>query len=178
MSDHSMGMVEQLEAHLTLRQLAPQRNAPEEIGADFSSTASHGAVWTVRITSSLEGELALLTSPLGGTYLTYTVSTEPSEIQCPFEELNIFAAEVSELMAPVQLQRSGNELSLQVTGIAGDADTLCLLLDEMHLMLRKTLGVAYLPWVQLARGETDLEAATLRFAAALVQFQELEGNTL
>jgi hypothetical protein len=48
----------------------------------------------------------------------------------------------------------------------------------MHLMLRKSLGVAYLPWVQLARGETDLDAATLRFAAALVQFQELEGNTV
>lgn len=65
-----------------------------------------------------------------------------------------------------------------MTGLAGDAETLCLLLDEMHLMLRKTLGVAYLPWVQMARGETDLEAATLRFAAALVQFQELEGNSL
>lgn len=178
MSDPWMGTVDQFEAHLKLRRLAPERNAPQESSADFSSVASHGAVWTVRITSALEAEVALLASPLGGIYLTYTVSTEPSAIQCPLEDLNIFASEVTELMAPVQLQRSGLELSLQVTGLAGDAETLCLLLDEMHLMLRKTLGVAYLPWVQMARGETDLEAATLRFAAALVQFQELEGNSL
>lgn len=178
MSDQLMGMVEQLEAHLNLRQLKPHRHAPQVSGADLSSVSSDGAVWTVQITRSLEGELTLLTSLLGGTYLTYTVSSELSEIQCPLEDLNIFAAETSDLMAPVQLQRSGHELSLQVTGLAGDGDGLCLLLDEMHLMLRKTLGVAYLPWIQMARGETDLDTATLRFAAALVQFQELEGNTV
>jgi hypothetical protein len=178
MSNPLIGLASRLQDHLTLRKLEPQRHTSQEMEVDFSSDKSAGAVWTLQIAHSLEGELALLSSPLGGTYLTYTVSTEVSEIKCLLEDLNIFAAEAADLIAPVQLLRSGHELSVVATGLAGDGETLCLLFDEMHLMLRKSLGVAYLPWVQLARGETDLDAATLRFAAALVQFQELEGNTV
>lgn len=163
--------IQTLQAHLQQRQLQPQR-----LPAQPPFEAAPGAVWTLRLVPGLEGELALQHGVDGGLRLGYSVSTRVPEAALRADELNLFAGQAGELIAPVQLLQCDEELACQLIGLAGSAQSLCELFDEMHLMQRQALVIGWRPWLALARGQIDLEEATLRLGAALAQARSEQGE--
>jgi hypothetical protein len=70
---------------------------------------------------------------------------------------------------PVQLIRNGAELACFVQGRARGVEGLLGLIPELLTMNRYALVTLFEPWLELARGQIDLDTAGLKAGAALAQ---------
>jgi hypothetical protein len=144
---------------------------PVSIGSDDSSLLGTSAAmqWTLEIAPNLLAELTLIRTSSDDHLLNLITATESAHNEERWSDVDLFAREMGKAVRPVQLVRNEVELACFVQGRAKGVDGIIGLISELLTMNRYALVTLFDPWIELARGQMDLDAAGLKAGAALAK---------
>lgn len=131
--------------------------------------------WTVQIAPNLLAELVLMQTSGDGHLLNLVTASESAHDEQYWGDLDLYARVMSKAVRPVQLVRSESELACFVQGRAKGVDGLIALIPELLAMNRYALITVFEPWIDLARGQIDIDAAGLAAGSNLAK-QSVEVN--
>lgn len=167
-------MIVQITEALSQLNLSPVEN----IGADGGSSllgTSAAMQWTLEIAPSLFAELVLMQTSNGDHLLNFVTASESAHEEQCWSDLDLYARVMSKAVQPVRLLRSEAELACFVQGRAKGVEGLIALIPELLVMNRYALVTIFEPWVELARGQIDIDAAGLKAGANLAK--QIEGGS-
>lgn len=144
---------------------------PVSIGSDDSPLLGTSAAmqWTLEIVPNLLAELTLIRTSSDDHLLNLITATESAHDEERWSDVDLFAREMGKAVRPVQLVRNEAELASFVQGRAKGVEGIIALIPELLTMNRYALVTLFDPWVELARGQIDLDAAGLKAGAALAK---------
>ena len=125
--------------------------------------------WSIEIAPNLLAELTLIRTSGDDHLLNVVTASDSAHDAQRWADLDLFAREMCKAARPVQLIRNGGELACFVQGRARGPEGLIGLIPELLAMNRYALVALFEPWVELARGQIDLDAAGLKAGASLAQ---------
>jgi len=125
--------------------------------------------WTIEIAPNLLAELSLVRTSGDDHLLNLITASDSAHEENRWEELDLFARVMGKAVRPVQLIRNDAELACFVQGRAKGVEGLIGLIPELLTMNRFALVTLFDPWVELARGQIDMDAAGLKAGAALAK---------
>jgi hypothetical protein len=144
---------------------------PVSIGPNDSSLLGTSAAmqWTLEIAPNLLAELTLIRTSSDDHLLNLITATDSAHDEERWTDVDLFAREMGKAVLPVTLIRNEAELACFVQGRAKGVQGLIGLIPELLTMNRYALVTLFDPWVELARGQIDLDAAGLKAGAALAK---------
>jgi hypothetical protein len=114
-------------------------------------------------------ELTLIRTSSDDHLLNLITATDSAHDEERWTDVDLFAREMGKAVLPVTLIRNEAELACFVQGRAKGVQGLIGLIPELLTMNRYALVTLFDPWVELARGQIDLDAAGLKAGAALAK---------
>ena len=159
-------MLTQIEGALVEMALKPvAANFPE--GASPLLGTSAAMQWTIEIAPNLLGGLSLIRTSGDDHLLNLITATDSAHDEGRWADVDLFAREMGKAVRPVQLIRNDAELACFVQGRAKGVQGLIGLIPELLTMNRFALVTLLEPWVELARGQIDLDTAGLKAGSNL-----------
>jgi hypothetical protein len=140
---------------------------PEGTSALLGTSAA--MQWTIEIAPNLLAELNLIRTSGEDHFINLITASESAHAEQHWPDVDLFAREMGKAVRPVQLLRNETELALFVQGRAKGVEGIIGLLPELLTMNRFALITLFDPWIELARGQVDLETAGLNAGSALAQ---------
>ena len=125
--------------------------------------------WSIEIAPNLLAELTLIRTSGEDHLLNVVTASDSAHDEPRWADVDLFAREMGKAVRPVQLIRNGAELACFVQGRARGVEGLLGLIPELLTMNRYALVTLFEPWLELARGQIDLDTAGLKAGAALAQ---------
>jgi hypothetical protein len=147
---------------------------PIRVNEDQSSLIGTAAAmqWTLELVPNLLAELTLLRTSGDDHLINLALASETAQDEQRWDDLDFYARVIGQAVRPVLLLRTDAELSCFVQGRAKGVEGLMALIPELLTMNRYALLTVFPPWLELARGQVELEDAGIRAAAAIVKQNE------
>jgi hypothetical protein len=161
-------MLTQIEGALVEMALKPVAASFPE-GASPLLGTSAAMQWTIEIAPNLLAELTLIRTSGDDHLLNLITATDSAHVEERWTDVDLFAREMGKAVRPVQLIRNDAELACFVQGRAKGVDGIIALIPELLTMNRYALVTLFDPWIELARGQINLDAAGLKAGAALAK---------
>lgn len=125
--------------------------------------------WTLEIAPNLLAELTLIRTSGDDHLLNLVTASDSAKKELRWPDVDLFAREMGKAVRPVQLMRNDTELACFVQGRAKGIEGLIGLIPELLTMNRYALVTLFEPWIELARGQIDLDAAGLKAGSNLAK---------
>jgi len=161
-------MLAQIEGALVEMGLKPVAASFPE-GASPLLGTSAAMQWTIEIAPNLLAELSLVRTSSNDHLLNLITASDSAHEESRWEELDLFARVMGKAVRPVQLIRNEAELACFIQGRAKGVEGLIGLIPELLTMNRYALVTLFDPWVELARGQIDLDTAGLKAGSNLAK---------
>lgn len=137
-------------------------------GSPFLGTSA-AMQWTLEIAPSLLAELTLIRTSGDDHLLNLVTASDSAKEEQLWADVDLFAREMGKAVRPVQLLRNDAELACFVQGRAKSVEGLVRLIPELLTMNRYALVTLFEPWIDLARGQIDIDAAALKAGSNLAK---------
>ena len=164
-------IVSQLTSSLVEMGLEPIAASFPEGGSSLLGTSA-AMQWSIQIAPNLLAELTLIRTSGDDHLLNLVTATDCAHDQEYWSDVDLFAREMGKAVRPVQLIRNDAELACFVQGRAKGVDGLIGLIPELLAMNRYALVTLFDPWIELARGQVNLDTAGLKAGAVLAQISQ------
>jgi hypothetical protein len=128
--------------------------------------------WTLELAPGLLAELSMIRTSGDDHLLNLVTASETAHDTERWSDLDLYARVIGRAVNPLLLLRYEAELSCFVQGRAKGVEGLIALIPELLTMNRYALLTVFTPWLDLARGQIDLDEAGIRAAAAIVKQNE------
>ena len=161
-------MLTQIHAALVQMGVKPVAATLPEDGSPLLGTAA-AMQWSLEIAPNLFAELNLMRTSGEDHLINLVTASESAHDEQYWSDVDLFAREMGKAVRPVQLIRNDAELACFVQGRAKGVEGLIAIMTELLAMNRFALITLFEPWIDLARGQVDLETAGLQAGAALAQ---------
>ncbi len=161
-------MLTQMHDALVEMGLKPVAALLPEDGSSLLGTSA-AMQWTIEIVPNLLAELNLMRTSDEDHFVNLVTASESAHDEQHWADIDLFAREMGKAVRPVQLIRHEAELACFVQGRAKGIEGLIGLIPELLTMNRFALVTLFEPWIDLARGQLNLETAGLKAGAALAQ---------
>jgi hypothetical protein len=161
-------IVSQIQEALVQMDLKPVAAKFPEGGSPLLGTAA-AMQWTIEIAPNLLAELSLIRTSSDDHLLNLITASDSAHEENHWEVVDLFARVMGKAVRPVQLIRNEAELACFVQVRAKGVEGLIGLIPELLTMNRFALVTLFDPWIELARGQIDMDAAGLKAGAALAK---------
>lgn len=161
-------MLTQLTQAFTKMGLKPVASSFSEAESPLLGTSA-AMQWTLEIAPNLFSELTLIRTSGDDHLLNLVTASDSAHDESRWADIDLFAREMGKAVRPVQLLRNQAELACFVQGRAKGVEGLIGLVPELLTMNRYALITVFDPWIELARGQIDIDTAGLKAGSLLAQ---------